>query len=75
MVPLCLKWCIWRERNAKSFEDCEKPVLELNVDMFRSLYAWMAAYHGPHFTNFTEFLYLCSFSPKLEVSFLYFLCT
>jgi hypothetical protein len=21
LAPLCLMWCIWRERNAKSFKD------------------------------------------------------
>jgi len=21
LVPLCLMWCIWRERNAQSFKD------------------------------------------------------
>lgn len=41
MTPLCLMWYIWRERNAKKFEYCERSVLELKVVMFKFLYAWM----------------------------------
>jgi len=28
-VPLCAMWGLWRERNARHFEDVEMPVLEL----------------------------------------------
>ena len=35
--PLYLLWCIWREQNAKSFEDCETTMLDLKK-MFQSLY-------------------------------------
>ena len=28
VVPHCLLWCIWRERNARSFEGCELSLLE-----------------------------------------------
>jgi hypothetical protein len=31
-----LKWCIQRERNTRSFKDCER--LELKAVMFKSLY-------------------------------------
>jgi hypothetical protein len=41
MTPLCLMWYIWRERNAKKFEYCERLVLDLKVVMFKFLYAWM----------------------------------
>jgi hypothetical protein len=27
LAPLCLMWFIWRERNARSFEDCEATIL------------------------------------------------
>jgi hypothetical protein len=55
MASLCLMWCIWREQNAKSFEDCESSVLELKAVMFKSLYS-------PHFYSFIELVDLCSFS-------------
>jgi hypothetical protein len=31
MIPLCLMWCIWRERNDRSFEDSERTVAELKA--------------------------------------------
>jgi len=36
LAPLCVMWCIWRERNARSFEDVEMlvigyPTLELAI--------------------------------------------
>jgi hypothetical protein len=42
--------------NAMSFEDCERPVLEIKVDMFKSLYTWMKTYNSPRFSSFTKFL-------------------
>jgi hypothetical protein len=63
MAPLSLMWCIWRMRNAKSFEDCEILAVELKFFMFNSLYACMAAYNGPHFCSFIKLLDFCSFFP------------
>lgn len=34
MVPLCVLWCIWRERNCCSFEDSERSVSELKFYVF-----------------------------------------
>jgi hypothetical protein len=31
LAPLCLMWCIWRERNAKGFEDRETLLVELKI--------------------------------------------
>jgi hypothetical protein len=61
VAPLCLMWCIWREWNARSFEDCERLVIELKVIMFKSLYAWLVVYNSPHFSTFSKFLKLCSY--------------
>jgi hypothetical protein len=27
-IPHCLMWCLWRERNARTFEDCEQNILD-----------------------------------------------
>ena len=40
MTLLWLMWCIWREQNVRSFEDCEILVVEWKSVMFKSLYAW-----------------------------------
>ena len=39
LVPHCLIWCIWRERNARSFEGCERSLLETKSFFLHSL--WM----------------------------------
>jgi hypothetical protein len=39
--------------------------------MAKSLYTWMAVYHSPHFSSFTEFLDLWpSCYPKLGLSYI-----
>ena len=39
LVPHCLIWCIWRERNARSFEGCERSLLEIKSLFLHTL--WM----------------------------------
>jgi hypothetical protein len=34
MVPSCLLWCLWRERNDRSFEDRERSSVELESFFF-----------------------------------------
>jgi hypothetical protein len=46
----------------KEFEDYETLVVELKTALFKSLYAWIAAYNSPYFSSFYEFLDFCSFS-------------
>jgi hypothetical protein len=37
MVPSCLLWCLWRERNDRNFEDQERTLEELKTFFFYSL--------------------------------------
>jgi hypothetical protein len=37
---LCLMWCVWRERNARCFEDCENGLLNLKRKMLQTLFMW-----------------------------------
>jgi hypothetical protein len=39
MVPLCVMWCIWRERNARNFEDRELGILELKKRVIQTLFS------------------------------------
>jgi endonuclease/exonuclease/phosphatase family metal-dependent hydrolase len=41
MVPHCVMWCLWRERNARHFEDCERSIVDLKMLFFRTLYEWV----------------------------------
>jgi len=38
IVPTCLFWCLWRERNNQSFEDVEKTFEELLSSFYHTLY-------------------------------------
>jgi hypothetical protein len=43
MVPHCVMWCLWRERNAQHFEDCERSISALTLLFFQILYDWVSA--------------------------------
>lgn len=46
LTPLCLLWCIWRERNARLFEDVETHMVELRKRLLITLYFWIASHHS-----------------------------
>jgi hypothetical protein len=37
IIPLCIMWCILREHNEHSFEDCEKTTSELKLLLLKTL--------------------------------------
>jgi hypothetical protein len=43
MIPLCLMWCIWRERNARCFEDTSQSFEKLLHYFLFTLYSLAAA--------------------------------
>ena len=53
-IPHCLTWCIWRERNARNFDGCEKSVLDLKLLFLKSLFEWMNASGLLSFVNMFE---------------------
>ena len=42
-VPHCVMWCLWRERNARTFEGCERNIFDLKLLLLRTLFDWMLA--------------------------------
>jgi hypothetical protein len=34
VIPHCIMWCLWRERNARTFEGCELSIAELKLQFF-----------------------------------------
>jgi hypothetical protein len=54
--PLCLMWCLWREQNARSFEDVESSVIELREILFYTFYNWIFAHHSFLVFSFADFL-------------------
>uniref|UniRef100_A0A2N9G3X9 Reverse transcriptase zinc-binding domain-containing protein n=1 Tax=Fagus sylvatica TaxID=28930 RepID=A0A2N9G3X9_FAGSY len=43
MIPHCIMWSLWRERNSRSFEGREKPLLDLKQSVLNTLLEWAAA--------------------------------
>jgi hypothetical protein len=62
MVPCCLLWCLWMERNDRQFEDKERSMEELLYFFFSSLYSWTAAFLAPSGISYNDFLVLFSSS-------------
>jgi hypothetical protein len=62
MVPICIFWSIWRERNNRCFEDVESSLEEILASLLYSLYSWTAAYLSPLYLSYADFLSRFSFS-------------
>jgi hypothetical protein len=52
---------VWKERNARTFEGSELSVVELKLQLYRSLMDWMSAIGLVRFSNMLEFIDYCSF--------------
>ena len=62
MVPLCLFWTIWRERNNRTFEDLERSLEDILSSFFHTLYLWTVAYLSPLSISYADFLVRFSLS-------------
>jgi exonuclease III len=60
MVPLCIFWCIWWERNTRCFEGMERNVLELKGLVLRTLMEWSKAAEVLVFSSALDFLESCN---------------
>jgi hypothetical protein len=60
VVPHCLMWSIWRERNRRSFENCERSYVEIKFFFLRSLFDWVVGWGIHPGLSFLDFLELCS---------------
>jgi len=63
LAPLCLLWCIWRERNALLFENVETSMVELRKRLLNMLYIWIASHHNLNVFTYVDFLKLFSVRP------------
>jgi hypothetical protein len=68
VAHLCLMWCLWKEQNARSFEDCETGSLNLNKLVLPTLFTWRVTLHSMFDCSFSDFLDLCSSIFGLGVS-------
>jgi hypothetical protein len=58
LVSMCLMWCIWRERNARQFEDVKTSMMELRKHLLNTLYIWIASHHSLNVFTYADFLNL-----------------
>ena len=47
LVPHCLIWCIWCERNARSFEGYERSLLEIECGLFSFFLFFLSYFSWP----------------------------
>ena len=59
MIPLCIFWCLWWERNTRSFEGTERSMLELKGIVLRTLMDWSKASGVLSFSSVLDFLDFC----------------
>ena len=59
LIPHCLMWVIWRERNARSFNDSEKSIQDLKQCFLSLLLAWANASGPSHFNSIYELIIFC----------------
>jgi hypothetical protein len=60
MAPLCLMWTIWRERNARYFEDKDMITAELSNRFLKLFFLWAGALNIPQVSTMHQFVELCS---------------
>jgi hypothetical protein len=60
MAPLCLMWSIWKERNARCFEDKELTMVELSNRFLKLLFLWAGVLNIPQVSNMQQFVEVCS---------------
>ena len=59
LIPHCLMWVIWRERNARSFEDLEHSTQELKQSFLTVLFNWANASGLFHFHSLYKLINSC----------------
>jgi hypothetical protein len=62
MVPICIVWCLWLEKNERCFENYERSLEELTAFFFYTLYTWTAEWLAPLVISYLDFFTLFSFS-------------
>ena len=62
MVPTCLMWLAWQERNARIFEDNARNLEHLKCLLFHTLFLWACIWGCTNCTAVADFLVSISFS-------------
>jgi len=60
MAHLCMMWCVWRERNARFFENCETSLINLKKLVIQTLFLWRVRLQSMSECSYSDFLDKCS---------------
>ena len=77
LIPGCLMWIVWLERNCHSFEDIEKTLDVLKVLHQRNLFEWSRCWGFIDYSSLSEFMFslrLVSWFPSFLLFVLSFSC-
>lgn len=56
MVPTYIFWCLWKEKNDRTFEDKERSLEDILSLFYSTLYSWTAVVIFPLSLSFSDFL-------------------
>ena len=56
MAPCCLFWCVWQQRNRKTFDGVEPNDLRLKESLIRSLVNWSGILLGRDCASLLDFV-------------------
>ena len=59
MIPLCVFWCLWWERNSRSFEGTERNLLEIKGTVLRTIMDCSKTSGVLSFSSVLDFLDSC----------------
>uniref|UniRef100_A0A2N9HC19 Reverse transcriptase zinc-binding domain-containing protein n=1 Tax=Fagus sylvatica TaxID=28930 RepID=A0A2N9HC19_FAGSY len=62
MVPHCLMWCLWQERNDRTFNEKERTIPALKFHFLHTLLNWSKASHLDGSCSLSDMLDMCSAS-------------
>ena len=62
LIPHCIMWCLWRERNARCFEGCEMSIQDLKKFVLNTIWEWAAAQGLVSGYSLLDFIGTCSFT-------------
>ena len=63
MIPHCLMWCLWPERNDRTFNGVEKSIPALKFKFLYTLLDWSKASHLDYSSSLSDMIDLCSARP------------
>jgi hypothetical protein len=66
--PHSLMWIIWRERNARCFEDQQRSLEELKKLFIQTLFHWADAFQVSQFSTMPQFVFMFLFLPLWGLS-------